>query len=92
LEALKSELEDSTESTTAAHDLRNKREMEVVQLKKIIDDEARAHETALLELRQRHAHQIEQVNEQVDQAKKVFIYTFDSSTDNISISFRLEFI
>lgn len=70
LEALKSELEDSLDTTAAVQDLRNKREQEVVQLKKSIDTEAKNHEALVQELRQKHNQQIEQLNEQLDQSKK----------------------
>lgn len=68
---MKTELEDSLDTTAAAQDLRNKREQEVVQLKKVIDDEVKNHENQLQEVRHKYNQQIEQINEQLDQAKKV---------------------
>ena len=68
---MKTELEDSLDTTAAAQDLRNKREQEVVQLKKVIDEEAKNHENQLQEVRHKYNQQIEQINEQLDQAKKV---------------------
>ena len=71
LEALKSELEDSLETSVAVQELRNKREMEVVHLKKQIDDESKAKETQIQELRAKHTAAQEQLNEQIDTAKRV---------------------
>ena len=71
LEALKSELEDSLETSVAVQELRNKREMEVVHLKKQIDDESKAKETQIQELRAKHSAAQEQLNEQIDTGKRV---------------------
>jgi len=71
LEALKSELEDSLDTTAAAHDLRGKREQEVTELKRAMDDEARSHEAAVQELRHKYTQQLEEANDQLDQTKKV---------------------
>ena len=72
LEALKSELEDSLDTTAAVQDLRQKREVEVTELKKRLEDETKQHEAQAQEIRQKHALQLEQLNEQIDQIKKVF--------------------
>ena len=71
MEALKSELEDSLDTTAAAHDLRGKREQEVTELKRAMDDEARSHEAAVQELRHKYTQQLEEANDQLDQTKKV---------------------
>jgi len=71
LEALKSELEDSLDTTAAAHDLRGKREQEVTELKRAMDDEAHSHEAAVQELRHKYTQQLEEANDQLDQTKKV---------------------
>ena len=71
LEALKSELEDSLDTTAAAHDLRSKREQEVLELKRAMDDEARNHESAVQDLRHKYTQQLDEANEQLDQTKKV---------------------
>ena len=65
LEALKSELEDSLDTTAAVQDLRNKRESEVMQLKQELDAEAKKHEQVVVEFRSKHQTQLEAVNEQV---------------------------
>jgi len=71
LEALKSELEDSLDTTAAAHELRGKREQEVNELKRALDDETRNHESALHELRHKYMQQLDESSEQLDQIKKV---------------------
>lgn len=50
---------------------RSKREQEVAELKKAIDDESQNHETLIQEVRQRHATALEEVSEQLEQAKRV---------------------
>lgn len=60
------------DTTAAVQDLRNKREQEVVQLKKAMEDEAKDHETQLQDTRHKYGQQVEQINEQLEQAKKVF--------------------
>ncbi|XP_076871464.1 myosin-9a [Brachyhypopomus gauderio] len=70
LEALKTELEDTLDSTAAQQELRAKRESEVAQLKKTLDDEAQSHEQLLTEMRQKHTQAFEELNEQLEQAKR----------------------
>uniref|UniRef100_A0A672TCR3 Myosin-9-like n=1 Tax=Sinocyclocheilus grahami TaxID=75366 RepID=A0A672TCR3_SINGR len=70
LEALKTELEDTLDSTAAQQELRTKRETEVAQLKKTLEDEARSHEQMLAEVRQKHNQAFEEINEQLEQAKR----------------------
>lgn len=72
---MKSELEDSLDTTAAAQDLRQKREVEVTELKKQLEDAARTHDVQLQDLRHKHTQQLEQVNEQLDQTKKVVSLT-----------------
>lgn len=50
---------------------RAKRETEVTQLKKTLDDEARSHEQLLVEMRQKHNQAFEELNEQLEQSKRV---------------------
>ena len=71
LEALKSELEDSLELTAAQQEVRNKREQEVLQLKKALEDEVKSREVQLQEVRHKNSQQVEQVNVELDSAKKV---------------------
>ncbi|KAI1884055.1 hypothetical protein AGOR_G00222450 [Albula goreensis] len=70
LEALKTELEDTLDSTAAQQELRTKRETEVTQLKKTLEDEARVHEQQVVEMRQKHSQAFDELNEQLEQAKR----------------------
>ncbi|XP_074873864.1 myosin-10-like isoform X4 [Carettochelys insculpta] len=71
LEALKTELEDTLDSTAAQQELRSKREQEVAELKKGLEDEVKGHEAQVLEMRQRHAHALEELSEQLEQSRRV---------------------
>lgn len=51
--------------------LRSKRETEVAHLKKTLDDEAKVHEQQLGEMRQKHGQAFDELNEQLEQAKRV---------------------
>ncbi len=73
LEALKSELEDSLETSVAVQELRNKREMEVVSLKKMLDEEAKSKENQIQEMRAKHSVAQEQLNEQIETSKRVSV-------------------
>ncbi len=50
---------------------RTKREQEVAELKKAIDDEIKNHESQIQEMRQRHGTALEEISEQLEQAKRV---------------------
>uniref|UniRef100_A0A8C4NX15 Myosin-9 n=1 Tax=Dicentrarchus labrax TaxID=13489 RepID=A0A8C4NX15_DICLA len=71
LEALKTELEDTLDSTAAQQELRTKRETEVTQLKKTLEEEAKIHEQQMADMRQKHNQAFEELNEQLEQAKRV---------------------
>ncbi|XP_054614699.1 myosin-9-like isoform X1 [Dunckerocampus dactyliophorus] len=70
LEALKTELEDTLDSTAAQQELRTKRETEVAQLKKCLEDEARVHEQQMGDMRHKHNQAFDELNEQLEQAKR----------------------
>ncbi|XP_022379588.1 myosin-14 isoform X1 [Enhydra lutris kenyoni] len=70
LEALRSELEDTLDSTNAQQELRSKREQEVTELKKALEEETRIHEVAVQELRQRHGQALGELTEQLEQARR----------------------
>ncbi|NXD13104.1 MYH10 protein, partial [Nothocercus nigrocapillus] len=70
LEALKTELEDTLDTTAAQQELRTKREQEVAELKKAIEEETKNHESQIQEIRQRHATALEELSEQLEQAKR----------------------
>ncbi|XP_045437600.1 myosin-14 isoform X1 [Pipistrellus kuhlii] len=70
LEALRGELEDTLDSTNAQQELRSKREQEVTELKKALEEETRVHEMAVQELRQRHGQALGELAEQLEQARR----------------------
>ncbi|XP_029293695.1 LOW QUALITY PROTEIN: myosin-9-like [Cottoperca gobio] len=70
LEALKTELEDTLDSTATQQELRSKRETEVTHLKKTLDEDAKVHEHQLVEIRQKHSQAFDELNEQLEQAKR----------------------
>ncbi|XP_044138321.1 myosin-10-like isoform X2 [Bufo gargarizans] len=70
LEALKSELEDTLDSTATQQELRAKREQEVTDLKKNIEEEAKVHESQIVEMRQRHTQALEDLSEQLEQSRR----------------------
>uniref|UniRef100_A0A452TV67 Myosin heavy chain 14 n=1 Tax=Ursus maritimus TaxID=29073 RepID=A0A452TV67_URSMA len=70
LEALRSELEDTLDSTNTQQELRSKREQEVTELKKALEEETRVHEVAVQELRQRHGQALGELVEQLEQARR----------------------
>ncbi|XP_061416725.1 myosin-10-like isoform X1 [Lethenteron reissneri] len=70
LEALKTELEDTLDTTAAQQELRTKREQEVAELKKAIEEETKSHEAAIVDMRHRHGQTLEELSEQLEQAKR----------------------
>ncbi len=50
---------------------RAKREQEVAMLKKHMEDEGRSHEAQIQDLRQKHSQAVEELTEQLEQAKRV---------------------
>ncbi|XP_014405933.1 PREDICTED: myosin-14 [Myotis brandtii] len=66
----KGELEDTLDSTNAQQELRSKREQEVTELKKALEEETRIHEIAVQELRQRHGQALGELAEQLEQARR----------------------
>ncbi len=50
---------------------RTKRETEVAHLKKNLEDEAKVHEQVVLEMRQKHGQAFDELNEQMEQVKRV---------------------
>uniref|UniRef100_A0AAX7TM00 Myosin, heavy chain 11b, smooth muscle n=1 Tax=Astatotilapia calliptera TaxID=8154 RepID=A0AAX7TM00_ASTCA len=71
LNALRTELEDSLDTTAAQQELRAKREQEVAMLKRAMEEEGRSHEAQIQELRQKHSQAVEELNEHLEQAKRV---------------------
>lgn len=50
---------------------RAKREQEVAMLKRAMEEEGRSHEAQIQELRQKHSQAVEELNEHLEQAKRV---------------------
>lgn len=50
---------------------RTKRETEVTQLKKVLEEEAKLHEQQLSDMKQKHGQAFDELNEQLEQAKRV---------------------
>lgn len=48
-----------------------KREQEVAELKKALEEETKNHEAQIQDMRQRHATALEELSEQLEQAKRV---------------------
>ncbi|XP_061677060.1 myosin-10 isoform X3 [Syngnathoides biaculeatus] len=70
LEALRTELEDTLDTTAAQQELRSRREAEVNDLQRCIEDETRRHEVQLSELRVKHSAAIDNLQEQLDNSKR----------------------
>uniref|UniRef100_H3D9D5 Myosin-9 n=1 Tax=Tetraodon nigroviridis TaxID=99883 RepID=H3D9D5_TETNG len=70
LEALKTELLDTLDSTAVQQELRTKRETEVAQLKKAGEEEKKMHEAQLAELSKKHFQTLNELNEQLEQTKR----------------------
>ena len=71
MEALKTELEDSLDTTAAVQDLRSKREDELKDLKVTIDRNQKTYEVQVGDMRSKHQQQMEQFNEELESVRKV---------------------
>ncbi|XP_076852214.1 uncharacterized protein myh11b isoform X2 [Brachyhypopomus gauderio] len=70
LEALRMELEDSVDTSAAEQELRVKRDQEMAMLKKTMEEEGRRHDAQVQEMRQKHSHAVDHLNEQLEQATR----------------------
>ncbi|XP_061572934.1 myosin-10 isoform X5 [Cololabis saira] len=70
LEALRTELEDTLDTTAAQQELRSRREAELSDLQRCIEDETRRHEAQVSELRVKHTAAIDGLQEQLDNSKR----------------------
>ncbi|XP_036070011.1 myosin-9 [Oryzias melastigma] len=70
LEALRAELENSQDTSLVVTQLKDKRESELNQLKKTLEEEAHAHEQLMADMRQKHNQVFEELNEQLEQTKR----------------------
>uniref|UniRef100_A0A8C4GL41 Myosin, heavy chain 14, non-muscle n=1 Tax=Dicentrarchus labrax TaxID=13489 RepID=A0A8C4GL41_DICLA len=71
LEALRTELEDTLDTTAAQQELRSRREAELNDLQRCVEEETRRHEAQLSELRVKHSAAIDNLQEQLDNSKRV---------------------
>ena len=70
---MRDSLEESESSTAAQQEIRTQRENELAQLKKTLDTETVGHESSLTSMRQKHSKAIEDLNDQLEAAKKVCV-------------------
>ncbi|XP_062848553.1 myosin-10 [Trichomycterus rosablanca] len=70
LEALRTELEDTLDTTAAQQELRSRREAELGELQRLVEEETRRHEAQLSEMRVKHSAAIDSLQEQLDNAKR----------------------
>lgn len=83
LEALKTELEDSLDTTAAVQDLRAKREDELKDLKVTIDKNQKTYESQVADMRTKHQQQMEQFNEELENVRKVGCVVLLPCTDSV---------
>ncbi|XP_042345653.1 myosin-10 isoform X5 [Plectropomus leopardus] len=70
LEALRTELEDTLDTTAAQQELRSRREAELNDLQRCVEEETRRHEAQVSELRVKHSAAIDNLQEQLDNSKR----------------------
>ena len=73
LEQLRDSLEESESSTAAQQEIRAKRENELAQLKRTLDEETTSHESALASMKSKHSKVVEDMNEQLESMRKVWL-------------------
>lgn len=76
LDKLQEILDETASSTTAQQEIRAQRESELAALKKTLEEETTAHEATIASMRQKHSRAMEDLNEQIENAKKVGNSTF----------------
>uniref|UniRef100_A0A672P3B0 Myosin-10-like n=1 Tax=Sinocyclocheilus grahami TaxID=75366 RepID=A0A672P3B0_SINGR len=79
LEALRTELEDTLDTTAAQQELRSRREAELGELQRCLEEETRRHEAQLSELRIKHTAAIDSLQEQLDNAKRVRLLSLEKA-------------
>ncbi|XP_071814325.1 uncharacterized protein [Apostichopus japonicus] len=70
LDAIKSELMEFEDKSAAAQEIQKRREGEVGELKKRLDEETKNHEVIVTDMRHKHNSTLEELNEQLDNVKK----------------------
>ena len=71
MEALREELENSLDTTAAVQELRGKREQEVQELKRMVEQSQKAHDEGVADIKQKYTQQVDQVTEELENIKKV---------------------
>ena len=74
LENLRDSLEESVSSTAAQQEIRAQRENELAQFKRTLEEETANHEATVASMRQKHAKAIEDLNDQLEAARKVGVW------------------
>ncbi len=72
MEQLRDSLEESESSTAAQQEIRTQRENELAHFKKTLEEETSNHETTVASMRQKYSKAIEDLNEQLESARKVW--------------------
>ncbi|XP_023819646.1 myosin-10 isoform X2 [Oryzias latipes] len=70
LEALRTELEDTLDTTAAQQELRSRREAELGELQRCVEEETRRHEVQVSELKVKHSTALDNLQEQLDNSKR----------------------
>ena len=71
LESLRQMYEESEGATAVHHEIRIKREQELNDLKRTLEEEAANHEANLSSVKQKYTQAVQELNDQVDILKKV---------------------
>lgn len=71
LENLRDVVEETESQTVAQKEIRSQRENELAQFKKTLEEETAGHEAAVTALRSKHAKAMDDLNEQLEAARKV---------------------
>ena len=71
LENLRDSLEEVESSKGAQQEIRTQRENELAALKKTLEEETTAHESAIASMRSKHTKSMDDLGEQLEAAKKV---------------------
>ena len=71
MESLRVMLEESEGSAATQQEIRGQRETELLAMKQTLEEEAASHESAISAMRHKYSKQIEELNEQLDSARKV---------------------
>lgn len=68
---MRESLEESESSTVAQQEIRAQRENELAQLKRQLEEESSNHESAISSMRSKNTKSLDDLNEQLEAAKKV---------------------